>query len=72
MNNIPIGNAGKFAYDVLRVRLKCHVMQSEQGFYIGTFDDSGPISRESVETYSTFDDANTALVNNTYTQNWHL
>ena len=63
---------GRFAYDVLRVQLECHVMQIGNGYYIGTFDESGPVSRESVETYTTFEAVNDALTNDTYTQNWQL
>ncbi len=48
------------------------VLRSGAGFYIGAFDPkSGPVSRESMEYYSTSEAANTALNSNTWTQRSH-
>lgn len=44
------------------------VYQSGAGFYIGTWDEEGPISRESVEYYSTVEEAKLALKSGTWTQ----
>lgn len=44
------------------------VLQSGGGFYIGTSDEEGPVSRESVEYYPTREVANTALSSGNWTQ----
>lgn len=44
------------------------VLESPNGFYIGTFDDSGPVSRESEEYYTTFEQADSALKHHNFTQ----
>lgn len=52
--------------------LKLEVLQSGAGFYIGTFDynpsEYGPFSRESEEYFSSKEEAQQALDNNTWTQ----
>ena len=48
--------------------LPLHVLRSANGFYIGTADDNGPVSRESVEYWKTIQEAALALENGTYTQ----
>ena len=44
------------------------VLQSRAGFYIGTAENGEPVSRESVEYWQNFDDANEALLSNSWTQ----
>ncbi|WP_434778514.1 hypothetical protein [Neisseria sp. Ec49-e6-T10] len=48
--------------------LPLEILHSANGFYIGTFDEDGPVSRESVEYYETEDAALYALENNLFTQ----
>lgn len=48
-------------------RLPNQVLQSAAGFYIGTADDEGPVSRES-EYFSTHEEASNALNNGTWVQ----
>jgi hypothetical protein len=48
-------------------RLPVLVLESAAGFYIGTFDASGPVTRESVEYFPTYELASIALQNNTWT-----
>lgn len=55
------GPTGKLAYDIMGVRLPLQVLRSARGFYLGTFDDEGPVSRESAEYWSTEDAAQKAL-----------
>ncbi|HBO5279269.1 TPA: hypothetical protein L4X16_006410, partial [Pseudomonas aeruginosa] len=42
---------GKRALAHLRLELPLQVLMSNAGFYIGTLDEEGPASRESVEYY---------------------
>ncbi|HCF5174370.1 TPA: hypothetical protein ACGW32_001149 [Pseudomonas aeruginosa] len=42
---------GKLALAHLRLELPLQVLMSNAGFYIGTLDEEGPASRESVEYY---------------------
>lgn len=52
---------GKLAYDYMGIRLPLEVMQSARGFYLGTSNDAGPVSRESEEYWPTYEDAEAAL-----------
>jgi len=52
---------GILARESCGVKLPLQVLQSEKGFYIGTADDSGPVSRESMEYWSSKEKAETAL-----------
>jgi hypothetical protein len=49
------------------VDLPLYVLPSSAGFYLGTFDE-GPYSRESVEYFPSWDAAEDALKNGTWTQ----
>ena len=61
---------GLLAATVGRYPLK--VLRSAAGYYIGTQDETGmPVSRESREYYPTYDDADQALQNRTWTQRQH-
>ncbi|MFG9255198.1 hypothetical protein ACEP22_23350 [Pseudomonas aeruginosa] len=59
---------GKLALAHLRLELPLQVLMSNAGFYIGTLDEEGPASRESVEYYPSRDLAQQALDNGTWTQ----
>jgi len=59
---------GKLAKDVCNVTLPLQVLRSQAGFYIGTFDEDGPCSRESVEYFPTKDAAFAALETGEWTQ----
>ncbi len=59
---------GQLAWEYCKVRLPLQVLKSAAGFYIGTYDDEGPCSRESVEYFRTRDAADAALKANTFTQ----
>jgi hypothetical protein len=47
------GPTGKLAFDFMGVRLPLQVLCSAGGHYLGTFDDEGPVSRESAEYWPT-------------------
>lgn len=49
-------------------RLPLQILQSQGGFYIGTADGDGPVSRESGEYYVTHDAAQRALALGAWTQ----
>ena len=49
-------------------RLRVEVLESAEGFYIGTREDSLPFSRESVEYYPSRAAAERALIRRTWTQ----
>ena len=59
---------GALAWRHTGKRLPLHVLRSVAGYYIGTVDDEGPISRESVEYFPTRDLAERALVTGGWTQ----
>ncbi|HGO9469077.1 TPA: hypothetical protein RG919_005470 [Pseudomonas aeruginosa] len=52
---------GKRALAHLRLELPLQVLMSNAGFYIGTLDEEGPASRESVEYYPSRELAQQAL-----------
>lgn len=58
---------GKLAADYCGRELPLSVLQTRNGFYIGTFDD-GPCSRESCEYWSKREDAEMALITGRWTQ----
>ena len=49
-------------------QLSLQVLRSNAGYYIGTTDEEGPCSRESVEYYPTHDAAAAALADGSWTQ----
>lgn len=49
-------------------RLSLQVLRSGTGYYIGTSDDDGPVSRESVEYFPTHEAARHALDSGAWTQ----
>lgn len=48
--------------------LYIQVLSSQRGFYIGTANEMGPVSRESVEYYKTSQQADIALEKGEWTQ----
>lgn len=61
---------GKLA-EAFGLTLPLMVLRSGAGFYIGTIDDEGPVSRESEEYYSSEDKADKALMEGSFTQRMH-
>lgn len=60
---------GKLALEVCGKALPLRILQSQRGFYIGTFDDkTGPCSRESEEYFREKAQAAKALEIGTWTQ----
>lgn len=55
--------AAQFGY-----RLSLQVLQSANGYYLGTEDNGGPVSRESVEYFQDRDAAEQALSTGEWTQ----
>lgn len=66
-----IAPRGRLAKEILGVNLELVVMQSAAGFYLGTFDEEGPVSRESEEYWPTRAQAEHALKNKEFIQRWH-
>jgi hypothetical protein len=58
---------GRVAY-AYGARLRIEVLESAEGFYIGTRGDELPFSRESVEYYPRRAEAERALTKGTWTQ----
>ncbi len=52
---------GQLARDVAGRRLPLRVLPCARGFYLGTADEGGPVSRESVETWPTPEAAAAAM-----------
>lgn len=53
------------------MRLSLQVLKSGAGHYIGTADETGPVSRESEEYWATREEADAALAAGRWTQrNW--
>lgn len=63
---------GRLAREVLGVRLPLEVLRSNAGYYIGTTDEDGPVSRESLMYYGTYKEANEDLNSNSFLQNWEV
>jgi len=60
---------GLLAKEYCNIRLRLQVLESANGFYIGTFDiNEGPISRESNEYFSSLEQADSALKTGAWTQ----
>lgn len=62
------GQEGWLAKILTGQHLPIQVLKSAAGFYIGTADDDGPVSRESAEYWPTRQKAETALVRGDWTQ----
>lgn len=69
MTNAINTTFGQLAQQYCGKRLPLEVLQSQCGFYIGTFDDeSGPCSRESKEYFANREAAELALAGGQWTQ----
>ena len=62
---------GKLALEFGGFRLPLTVLKSQRGYYLGTYDDGGPVSRESAEYWTTEDRAEDALAAGEWTQRDH-
>jgi hypothetical protein len=77
MTSIPVSTGlrqataaavGYLAATCAAVRLPLRVLRSAAGHYIGTADDEGPVSRESVEYFPSRAAAEAALASGQWTQ----
>lgn len=59
---------GHLAMQFCYLDLPLQVLQSAAGFYIGTADREGPVTRESAEYFPTLDAARSALERGGWTQ----
>ena len=59
---------GHLAKTICNKELELQVCKSQRGFYIGTYSDEGPCSRESNEYYPAQAKADAALENGSWTQ----
>ena len=64
----PTGPSGPLALAYVGKSLPLQVLRSAAGHYIGTFDDDGPVSRESVEYFPSHEAARHALETSAWTQ----
>ena len=53
---------GKLALEYCGLKLPLRVLKSQAGYYLGTIDEEGPVSRESVEYFRTEREADAALM----------
>lgn len=59
---------GRLAQDICGKKLELRVLQSAAGFYLGTADEMGPVSRESNEYWRKQESAEHALIHDHWTQ----
>ena len=62
---------GLLAFKYCGLSLPVQVLKSKAGYYIGTEDKEGPVSRESHEYWRLFDEAERALKSRSWTQRKH-
>ena len=62
---------GYLALTYVSQRLPLQVRQSAAGYFIGTVDDNGPVSRESVEYFRSYEAAEQALSTGRWQQRLH-
>lgn len=62
---------GRLALHWTGKRLSLRVLRSAAGYYIGTTDEEGPVSRESVEYFPSSEAATTALETGQWEQRSH-
>lgn len=65
---LAAGPIGKLAKEFCGLTLPLQVLQSNAGFYLGTTDEEGPVSRESLEYWPTYTEAEKALSTREWTQ----
>lgn len=59
---------GKLALAQFQTEHPLQILESAAGFYIGTFDELGPLTRESEEYFPTAETAAKALETHSWTQ----
>ncbi|HRH77060.1 MAG TPA: hypothetical protein PK129_06905 [Cellvibrionaceae bacterium] len=59
------------AFKCCGLSLPVQVLKSNAGYYIGTEDKEGPVSRESHEYWRSFNEAELALKSRSWTQRQH-
>lgn len=59
---------GHLAYRDLGLQLPVTVLKSGAGYYLGTIDEEGPVSRESAEYFITHNEAEQALLTGNWSQ----
>ena len=64
----PNFSYGMLAHEYVGKLLPLQVLTSANGFYIGTIDEDGPCSRESLEYFDDEKSANQALASGNWTQ----
>ena len=69
--NLQADAIGHLALHWTGKRLPIRVLRSAAGYYIGTTDEEGPVSRESVEYFPSSDVATTALETGQWEQRSH-
>ncbi len=62
---------GLLAKEILDLTLELQVLKSAAGWYLGTVDDEGPVSRESLEYFQTESLAECALEDRAWIQREH-
>ncbi len=62
---------GILAFKCCGLSLPVQVLKSNAGYYIGTEDKDGPVSRESHEYWRSFNEAELALKSRSWTQRQH-
>ncbi|EAU9427372.1 hypothetical protein EOI87_27690 [Salmonella enterica] len=68
MLNSTTVSTGMLAAEYAGLSLPLQVLRSGKGFYIGTENETGPVSRESVEYFTTAEWAERALEQGTWSQ----
>lgn len=59
---------GRLSFEMDGIRRPLQILKSEKGYYLGTFDDEGPVSRESNEYWLTQEIAADAFKSGNWTQ----
>ncbi|EAA2983492.1 hypothetical protein DNY73_18355 [Salmonella enterica subsp. diarizonae] len=72
MLNSTTVSTGMLAAEFAGLSLPLQVLRSGAGFYIGTANEMGPVSRESVEYFATAELAERALEQGTWSQREQL
>lgn len=72
MLNSTIVSGGLLAAKFAGLSLPLRVLRSDAGFYIGTANEEGPVSRESVEYFATAELAERALEQGSWSQREQL
>lgn len=60
------------AYQELSIKLELTILKCSLGYYIGTVNDCGPVSRESTDYYRTLEAAQQSLGEGTWKQLYNI